>query len=195
MKKIPSLFLRDFDRNPNLVLPVYTPDTEWVVAGYGYGWATQKFDGAAVRVDKEGNLWARYDAKHGKTPPPSFEPCQEADPKTGHWPGWVKVGDNDSQYVWHMLAFHRTRYGGRSGRNLPEGTYEICGPHFQGNPERAEIDHLVMHGLVHLENVPVEFESLKSWFRGKDIEGVVWHSADGHMVKIKKKDFGLRRQD
>lgn len=40
-----------------------------------------------------GRLFKRYDAKHGKIPPPDFEPAQPPDDVTGHWPGWVPVGE------------------------------------------------------------------------------------------------------
>jgi hypothetical protein len=36
--------------------------------------------------------------------------------------------------------------------------------------------------------------SLKAYLAYKDIEGIVWHHSDGRMVKIKGKDFGLKRK-
>lgn len=35
---------------------------------------------------------------------------------------------------------------------------------------------------------------LRSYLANKDIEGIVWHHPDGRMVKIKGKDFGLKRR-
>lgn len=52
-----------------------------------------------------------------------------------------------------------------------------------GNPIVAEYN-----------DVPIEFEALKTWLTDKDIEGIVWHHPDGRMVKIKKKDFRLKRE-
>ena len=42
---------------------------------------------------------------------------------------------------------------------------------------------------------PRTFAELRAWFSGpgRDIEGVVWWHADGRMVKIKAKDFGVSR--
>src|SRR5579864_3700139 len=98
MKKIPSLFLRDFEGDPSRVTRNLNPECAWVTAGEGV--ATRKWDGAAVMVEN-GVLWCRYDAKKGKTPPENFRPTQEKpDPETGHWPGWVPAG-NDPQYKWH----------------------------------------------------------------------------------------------
>lgn len=35
MKKIPTLFVRDFDNRPAHVLPEVTPGCDWVLAGEG----------------------------------------------------------------------------------------------------------------------------------------------------------------
>jgi len=44
-----------------------------------------------------------------------------------------------------------------------------------------------------LTDCPRTFDALREYLRGRDIEGVVWHHPDGRLVKIKGKDFGLRR--
>jgi hypothetical protein len=194
MQKIPSLFVRDFANDPSRVLNQVTPGCEWVIEGKGV--ATRKYDGSAVRV-LNGGLWARYDAKHGKQPPETFEPCQDPDTKTGHWPGWVKV-ENQSAYVWHLVAFLRAKCYLRSV-TLPDGTYEACGPHFQGNPEGFDEDMIIKHGadtFVEADNItPTTFEGIQEWFKGRDIEGIVWYHSDGRMCKIKKSDFGLKRKE
>jgi len=41
----------------------------------------------------------------------------------------------------------------------------------------------------------VEKEGLREWFKGRDIEGLVFHHPDGRMAKIKKRDFGLKRKE
>ena len=75
-----------------------------------------------------------------------------------------------------------------------DGTYELCGPKVQGNPERLGRHFLVAHATAdRLADCPRDFEGLKAYLAGHDIEGVVWHRENGEMVKIKKKDFGLRR--
>ena len=84
MKKIPSLFMRDFAGDPRRVLPALTPGCEWVL--HNEGVATRKRDGTACLVDEVGRLWRRYDAKGGKQPPVhshSAKPKRKIMPKRG----------------------------------------------------------------------------------------------------------------
>jgi hypothetical protein len=185
MKKIPTIFERDWNGDRSLVTATPNPDCAWVFRGEGV--PTRKYDGTAVMVS-EGVLFVRYDAKNGKTPPEGFTPSQEPDDETGHWPGWVPAGDSP-QYRWQRAIFEACK------KDLPDGTYEACGPHFQGNPEKLPQDCFVRHGHMRFYDVPRAHKELAEWFKGKDIEGVVWHHPDGRMAKIKKKDFGLRRSD
>lgn len=180
MEKIISLFVRDFANDPRYVTRDVTPGAEWVIAGEGR--ATQKLDGTACLV-KDGKLYKRYDAKHGKPLPPNFMPAQEPDPITGHHPGWVPVGDGPEDR-WHREAFEG---------NEPNGTYELIGPKIQGNPEHMLQHILSPHGKLGLENGPRDFDSIMEYLRPLDVEGIVWHHPDGRMVKIKKSDFGMSR--
>lgn len=184
MKKIISLFQRNYDGD-RLVLNEIVPGAEWVAAGEGV--ATVKHDGTCCMV-RDGKLFKRYDAKKGKTPPPGFEPAQEPDPVTGHHPGWVPVGDGPDDR-WHRKAF-AVQEG-----TLSDGTYELVGPKVQGNPENCQTHTLLRHGCHEFAPnvVPRTFDQLKAWLADKQIEGIVWHHPDGRMVKIKKKDFGLKR--
>lgn len=122
MQKIPSLFVRNYagDRK---VLDQVVPGSEWVVQGEGV--ATRKWDGVAVLV-RHGNVFKRFDAKAGRTPPPNFEPLQTApDANTGHWPGWVPAKLPDDRWILEGIAWgvaHRYPQG------VPDGTYEVCGP-------------------------------------------------------------------
>jgi hypothetical protein len=77
MKKIPSLFKRDYGSGARLVYDEVAPGTEWAHAGEGV--ATRKIDGTSCLV-RDGKLYKRYDAKAGRTPPDSFEPAQDPDP-------------------------------------------------------------------------------------------------------------------
>lgn len=182
MEKIISLFQRNYDGD-RLVRDELVPGAEWVIAGEGV--ATRKWDGTACLI-RDGKLYRRYDAKNGKKPPENFEPTQEPDPITGHWPGWIPVGD-EPESKWYRAAK-------ANSFSLPDGTYELCGPHFQGNPERLPLDILIRHGAQIMPNIPRSFTELKEWFRDRDIEGIVWHHPDGRMVKIKARDFGLSRK-
>lgn len=195
MKKIISLFQRNYDGD-RLVRDEVVPGAEWVINGEGI--ATRKFDGTAAMM-KDGKLYLRYDVKNGKTAPPGFIPAQEPDAVTGHWPGWVPADENNPGHKWHCQALKNSM---RALYQYPDGThsfgamdatYEICGPHFQGNPEKMVWDILIRHGFDPLETAPRTFDELKAWLADKDIEGIVWHHPDGRMAKIKKKDFGLKR--
>lgn len=178
MKKTVSLFQRNYDGD-RLVRDDLVPGAEWVAAGEGV--ATRKYDGTCCMV-RDGKLFKRYDAKAGKQPPDGFEPAQDADAVTGHWPGWLPVGDGPDD------ARHREAFRG----DEPDGTYELCGPKVQKNPEQFAAHALVRHGAEVLY-APRTFGALRAYLAEHDIEGIVWHHEDGRMVKIKGKDFGLRR--
>ncbi|RQP22494.1 RNA ligase 1 family protein [Piscinibacter terrae] len=179
MKKTVSLFARNYEGD-RLVRNEVVPGAEWVMAGEGV--ATRKFDGTCCLM-RGGVLYKRYDAKAGKVPPPGFEPAQEPDALTGHWPGWLPVADGPDD------ARHREAMT----QALADGTYELCGPKVQGNPEKFARHILVRHGKDVLADCPRSFDALRVYLCDRDIEGVVWHHEDGRMVKIKGKDFGLKR--
>lgn len=189
MKKIISLFERDWDGNRNLVVNQVVPGAEWVVLGEGV--ATRKFDGTCVKF-KDGKLYKRYDAKHGKTPPVGFIPAQpDPDPNTGHWPGWLEVLDRPED-IWFNKAFEEND---TTIADYTDGTYELCGPKIGGNPEDFDHHIFVPHGIVQLPLAPRSFEGLKYFFEADPkIEGIVWHHDDGRMAKIKMSDFGVKRK-
>jgi len=180
MKKIPSLFKRDY-KGTRLVYDEVVEGSEWVINGEGI--ATRKWDGTACLI-QDGKYYKRYDVKKGRTVPPDFMQAQEPDTVTGHWPGWVPVSDVAPEDKYHREAWI-FRY--------EDGTYELCGPKVQGNPEGLDGHRLIRHGADVIEDVPLTFDGLREWFAGQDIEGIVWHRGNGDMVKMKKKDFGLVR--
>lgn len=179
MQKIISLFVRNYEGDRQVRNEI-VPGAEWVIAGEGK--ATRKFDGTCCLVEN-GKLWKRYEVKPGKTPPPNFRSANEIDPNTGKQQGWLPVG-NGPEDKYHREAFII---------DILDGTYELCGPAIQGNPEGFDKHTLVRHGCVILENVPRDFDGLREFFRTAKIEGIVWHHPDGRMVKIKARDFGIKR--
>lgn len=183
MKKIISLFQRNYDGD-RLVRDEVVPGAEWVLAGEGI--ATRKWDGTCCKVEN-GKLYKRYDAKKGKTPPAGFEPAQEPDEKTGHWPGWLPVGDGPEDRWFREAWFGSVDY------SKCVGTWELVGPKINGNPEKLDEHMLVCHGTDGLMHAPRDFDGLMGFFETHDIEGIVWHHPDGRMVKIKAKDFGIKR--
>ncbi len=185
MKKIPNLFLRDFGAG-RAMLDQVTPGCEWVVAGEGI--PTRKHDGTACLV-RDGRLYKRFDAKKGKTAPPGFEACGEPDPVTGHHPGWVEVGEG-TEDKWHREV--RDRLVTTGSWPMPDGTYELCGPKVNNNPEGEAQHVLLRHGCETLEDVPRDLAGLREYLATHAIEGIVWHHPDGRMAKIKAKDFGLQ---
>ena len=181
MRKIPTLFARNHDTD-HLVRDEITPGTEWVVAGEGT--ATRKFDGTCVLV-RDGKVFKRYDAKPGRLPPGDFEPVEDPDPVTGHRPGWVPADLTAPMERWLAEAIP-------TPLPLP-GTFELIGPRINGNPEKVRTHCLARHGRFLLFDAPRTFDQLREYLSHADIEGIVWHHPDGRMVKIKKRDFGLKR--
>ena len=65
MKKMPTLFQREFDRHRvvNITDQLTSPELAWVLAGEGI--ATEKIDGACCALIG-GQFYKRYDAKKNK---------------------------------------------------------------------------------------------------------------------------------
>ncbi len=181
MKKIPTVFERDWNGDRSRVIDKVHSGCEWVLAGKGI--ATRKVDGSCCMV-RNGKLYARRELRHEQLPPAGFEQV-DYDTETGKVTGWIPVDDSPG-FVWHRAAFSGVE---------PDGTYELIGPKIQGNPEGVSLHTLVLHstGLAFSDPPPRTFDALRDWLAGKDIEGIVWHHPDGRMAKIKLRDFGHRR--
>jgi hypothetical protein len=184
VRKIISLFQRNYESD-RMVRDEVVPGAEWVLAGEGI--ATRKYDGVCTMV-RDGKLYKRLELKPGKTPPPQWEPADEIDATTGKQQGWLPVGDGpEDKYLREALE----------NTPLPvDGTYEFLGPKSQGNVEDFARHYLLSHehGADKLPGAPRSYTALKAYFEANNIEGIVWHHPDGRMVKIKGKDFGVKRQ-
>lgn len=183
---MPTLFVREFN-DRGLMMGVtreVTPGCEWVLKGEGI--ATEKVDGAACAII-DGEFYKRFDYKMGRRKPNAeMIPCQpEPDPKTGHWPHWVKVKFDWPQDKWFAQAFVNTPWC------REDGTYEAVGKHFQGNPYGLDDDFLERHGRIRLVDCPRGFDGIRDFLCAQEIEGVVFHRENGDMCKIKRTDFGL----
>lgn len=183
MKKMKTLFDRHFV-NHKIVGIDSTPaiGCEWVLNGEGI--ATRKLDGTCCLI-KDGVLFARFDWKRGRNLPDGAIPCQpQADDITGSFPHWIPVTD-EAKFKWHRLAFTKLD-------DKADGTFELIGEHFNGNPEKVKSgDILVRHGSIILEGVPRTFEGIRDFLETHELEGIVFHRENGDMCKIKRTDFGF----
>ena len=187
MKKIPTLFKREFEgHNIVKVLPELSDESlSWVLNGEGI--ATVKIDGSCCAIIN-GEFYKRYDAKKGKPIPEGAIKCQEeADPITGHLPCWVKVDFNNPSDKWFAVAYIDT-FCHNPVRN---GTYEAIGKHFNGNPYNLDGDILEKHGERVIE-VERTFEGIKKYLEENYIEGIVFWKDGEPKCKIKRSDFGLK---
>lgn len=176
MEKIPTVFRRDPDDMKH-VLPDVTPGCEWVLAGKGV--PTRKWDGTCILVATDG-VFARREVKPGKQPPPGFVAIS-TDENTGKTVGWEP---------WMQSPFARQIAEAVEDVELAPGTYELCGPKINGNPEGLAGHFLLRHGARDLPgDTPRDFDGLAVFLKNFDGEGIVWHHPDGRMAKLKKRDF------
>lgn len=189
MKKIPTLFERIYENHKVVgITDKVTPGMEWVLEGEGT--ATIKFDGSCCAIIN-GELYKRYDAKKGKKPPEGAIPCCPPDPVTGHWPHWVKCREDNPADKWYIQAYRHTANELRHCGRLKDGTYEACGPHFQGNPYCVFKDQLVPHGQAVVE-VGRTFGDIRGFLkRHPSMEGLVFWKDGQPQCKIKRTDFGF----
>lgn len=183
MKKIPTLFVRDPDDMSRIRREVH-PDCKWVADGEGV--ATRKYDGTCVMLDTEGRWWARREVKPGKQSPSGFVEIDHDD-VTGKRVGWEPAEQSAFvKLLQDALATHALELG--EIESLKPGTYELCGPKVNQNPEKFPNHVLVPHGVFEF-NAPRDYDELRTWLAAHDYEGIVWHHRDGRMAKIKRRDF------
>jgi len=185
MKKISTLFEKD-PNDLSRVLPHANLENNWVFEGKGI--ATRKFDGSACAII-DGHLYKRYDVKKDRAVPDGAIPCQFPDAITGHWPHWLLCDrlKPEDRYFFEGLE---------NLENKNDGTYELCGPKVQGNPERFDRHYLIPHGAHTIDDLPgLSFHEIKQYLTDNDIEGIVFHHrTNGNMCKIRKSDFGIKRK-
>lgn len=190
MRKIKTLF--KIDPITHLITEEVVPGSEWVLNGEGR--ATEKFNGTSCMI-REGQLFRRYDRKNlNKDAPSGWEPCEsEPDKKSGHWPGWIPVSPDDPADKWHLEAIKDVIIEISS---IPI-TYELVGPKIQGNPYKLAKHVLFVHGAMIIDT-PRTFNTLKEYLLSKFdsepyFEGIVWHRDNGDMVKLRVKDFAVKK--
>ena len=186
MKKIPTLFEREFDERGKIKRVLETPKAgfEWVFDGEGV--ATEKVDGACCAIIG-GKFYKRFDAKEGRKIPDGAIPCMPMrDPYTGHWPHWLPVDFERGGDKWFVAAYKNSPW------ITEDGTYEAVGPHFQNNPYGLDEDCLEKHGRIVIHDCPCTFEGIREYLRTHEIEGIVFWRDNKPMCKIKRSDFGFK---
>jgi hypothetical protein len=177
MRKIPTLYVRDFEHDPRNLTREVHPDCKWVIDGEGI--ATRKYDGTCVMYAQDG-WWVRREVKPGGTPPETFLEI-EHDEETGKTVGWADA--NESGFVKYLAEALE------GAGPFPYGTYELCGPKVNRNPEGFERHTLIAHAAAEVLDPPQDFDGLAAWLHAHPYEGVVWHHPDGRMAKLKARDF------
>jgi hypothetical protein len=179
VNKIPTVFLRDPD-NRARVTDTWHPDCLWVRDGEVV--PTRKFDGTCVMFDGT-RWWARRVVKQGRDVPPDFQKIDH-DPITGKLVGWEPAEQSPfAKYLREVMV------------DEPDlGTYELCGPKINGNPEGFGRHVLIRHAdaapLSERDRTyPAIREMCLYLMSNFGIEGIVYHHPDGRMAKIKAKDF------
>jgi hypothetical protein len=180
MRKIPTLYRRGEDMR--YVTRDVSPAATWVLAGEGR--ATRKFDGTCMRLDEHGRWWARREVKQGKPHPPQYQ-VEETDPVTGKTVGWEPVTQSPFVKAWNEAMTDPEL----DGEDLTAGTYELCGPKVNGNPEGFPRHVLVPHGAEILEDAPRDYDGLAKYLAEFPGEGIVWWHEDGRRAKLKRKDI------
>ena len=170
MKKIPCLFERDGQ--------TYKAINKRIVDITG-ATPTVKWDGTATMV-KDGQLFVRYALKPEKKAPPEFIHVDTRE-GNGKLLGWIPADRNNPAHKHHFSVPHPQT----------DGTYELCGPKFQTNPYLLDEHRFILHGADELENVPTDFDGLREFLSGANVEGIVWWRDGEPIAKLKCSDFGI----
>lgn len=181
MRKIPTIFERDWEGDKSRVTKEPATGVDWVFNDEGI--PTEKHDGTACLI-RYGKVFKRYQVKKGRIAPKDFEPLEEPDPKTGKQIGWVPVSPDNPADKYFREGIEKS--------TPPDGSYELIGPKVQGNKYNLLVHILVSHGSSVLQDCKRTYNDVKFFLEQHRIEGIVWHHPDGRMAKIKRRDFGLK---
>lgn len=205
MKKIPTLFKKQYDKNGRYmgVIPKYNIpiDPKQQIA------ITVKYDGTACAII-DGKLYKRYDVKPGRKKPESAIFCEGYIPDRPHNTSWIPCDRNHIEDKYYWEAYDRGySYQDEDlyvAHDLCDGTYELIGKHIQNNPYGLQSEILVRHGadingIMPFAEDPVEmYEYFKNILDIAWIEGFVFWTVDKEfnliepIAKIRKKDFGFK---
>lgn len=173
MQKIPTIYRRGADKK---LTDEINPACQWVFDGEGT--PTRKWDGTAMMLTTSGRWWARRTLKPSQKRPDEFL-CVETDPATNIAVGWVPIESTPYAKPFRSIARKPTR----------PGTYELCGPKVNGNPEGFS-DHVLMpHGMMPVHQGDMSPRELVAWVAQIGAEGIVWWHPDGRKAKLKVRDL------
>lgn len=184
MKKIKTIFNRNWKGDGKITTEM-TVDREILMIST----ATEKLDGTNVRITVRNHIVVRVEKRRNPTKLEKHKGIEE--------PWYIEATDGDPQDKWIFDGVKNTNFS-----NVPDGEWsgELIGTNIQGNPLNLDNNRIVFFSLGQapvFESVPTTYNELKEWLPlqkskyGNDcgIEGIVWHSPDGQMFKIKTKDF------
>lgn len=166
-----------------------------------------KIDGTSAMI-KNGKPYCRFDAKlfkrkKGKVITYTIEEviaklpdgaiaCQEPDKKSGHFPHWVPVDENNPSHKYILEGFNNLE-------DKLDGTYEAIGPKIQDNHHTEEkhmwIPHFSEKLIFGLDMTGHEnpFEFFKEFFVDFPFEGLVaYNEVNEPIGKIRRSDFGYK---
>lgn len=186
VKKMPALFV--IDRIKHQATTEINEAASWIFTEPSR--ATIKRDGTSITVTDDGQILARRSVRKGKKAPQGFI-LAEIDSFTGHSFGLEPM---------EQSGFAKMFAQASAGETLAPGTYELCGPKINGNPENLTEPKLLLHGSDEATEIPDmtkmdrndAFETLKTIFldyHERGIEGVVWWGSHGKRTKLRVKDF------
>lgn len=206
MKKIPTLFKKQYDKNGRYmgVIPKYNipiDPKQRIVA------VTVKYDGTACAII-DGKLYKRYDVKPGRKKPEDAIFCEGYIADRPHNPSWIPCKRNHIEDKYYWAAYNRGySYQDEDlsfAHDLCDGTYELIGKHIQNNPYNLQSEILVRHGADIVGIMPLWGDPTEAYNYFKDIldiawiEGLVLWTTDEYfnlskpIAKIRKKDFGFK---
>ena len=184
MKKIKTIFNRNWEGDGKITTEMIV-DREILMIST----ATEKLDGTNVRITVRNHIVVRVEKRRNPTKLEKHKGIEE--------PWYTEATDGDPQDKWIFDGVKNTDFS-----TIPDGEWsgELIGTNIQGNPLNLDNNRIVFFSLGQapvFENVPTTYDELKEWLPlqkskyGNDcgIEGIVWHSPDGQMFKIKTKDF------
>ena len=117
--------------------------------------------------------------------------CVIAKGMTDKTVGWEPVEQSGFVKLQAQVVTKAVAETGRDAAGWLPGTYELCGPKVNGDPEGFSTHRLIRHAEAErLDDAPRDFDGLTAWLHSRQYEGVVWHhDGDDRMAKIKKRDF------